>query len=169
VANDIEKTKVDVIPGVVAQIAVVGAGLLMVLMGCRPLTSQGGKGQPHHITQEQREKFVRALKDAPKGQILVRTNSMGRTKITDYVHEIRSLLDDAGYPGNVETEAGYRTPSNASDVLIMFNSDDEAPGYAANVQRAFKDIGIDAPGYEANGKIEWIKGNDLIVFIGTPR
>src|SRR5260370_10773903 len=96
-------------------IQIVGAcfGVLIVLVGYHLSALQDAKGRPRHITNEQKKKFIDALKGAPKGSVLVRTNAIENQETNDYFDEIRSMLDAAGYPGNVQVEVGSRTPSDA--------------------------------------------------------
>jgi len=132
------------------------------------------KQTPRIITSEQRTRFKNLLENAPKGFVTVVVTASD-TETDDYAAQIRSMLDEAGYAasGDMKILHVVGAVQNFPDfqpISLVVYSERDAPGYLANIQGAFKDIGIDAPAAVARGpeKLQ-MRPNDLIVAIAENR
>jgi hypothetical protein len=132
------------------------------------------KQKPRIITSEQRTKFKNLLKNAPKGFVTV-VATASDTETDDYAAQIRSMLDEAGYAasGDMKILHVVGAVQNFPDFQPIspgVHSERELPVYLANIQGAFKEIGINAPAAVVRGpeKIQMRPG-DLIVVVAENR
>jgi hypothetical protein len=115
------------------------------------------------ITPENREKFIKYLSSAPKGTVLIYMNTSGGSEIEKYAQRIREMVYAAGYFGNGVNIEGGRPMMEGINIGIRDTN--SQPPFAGPIQRAFKEIGIDANGYIAP-KSE-IDTNSVIVYVGS--
>jgi hypothetical protein len=100
-----------------------------------------------------------------RGPILVRANEQDN-ETQNYISDIRSLLNDAGYPGDFLIEMGIRViPTPNDSVSLVLTDKKNVPEYVGPLQRAFKSIGIQALAVVPEKRPEWLKDGDIVVFI----
>jgi hypothetical protein len=132
------------------------------------------KQKPRVITSEQRTKFKNLLENAPKGFVTVVVTASD-TETDDFAAQIRSMLDEAGYAasGDMKILHVVGAVQNFPDfqpISLVVYSERDAPVYLANIQGAFKEIGINAEAAVAvrPEKIQ-MKPGDLIVAVAENR
>jgi hypothetical protein len=154
------KRIVEILGAILALVLVITSGYLSPVVGDRIAEI---KHIPRKITAEQKSAFIKALNGIKRGPVLVKTNELDN-EAQNYMSDIRSLLDDAGYPGDAVTEMGSRIISDHSVSFILKNAKN-APEYVGSLQRAFERIGIDALAIIPLERVDWLKDGDTIVFI----
>jgi hypothetical protein len=104
------------------------------------------KMQPRIITQEQREKFIELLKNAPKGPIRIQYGS-ANNETWNFIFQLRGMLDDAGYgvgdsSALVPNPTGSVNHSYSTGIAILAYSMETSPAYLGPIEQAFRGIGI---------------------------
>lgn len=123
---------------------------------------------PRQISEDQRAKFISALANAPKGEVIIVLGSKERETIA-FLPQMRSLLIDAGFevPEEPEYAISYViTPPMPPPwfVALIAGEGGERPAFAIPLQQALRGIGINAPGIP--GKENIAKPGEIKVYIG---
>jgi hypothetical protein len=106
--------------------------------------------RPRGITPAERQTLLSLLKAAPKGRVLVVPKTFDE-EAESYAAAIQGVLRDAGY--TIEALKGQRPMSlGTAGAFIWVRDFSKPPPHAAEIQHAFKEIGVTLPGY-ANPEI----------------
>jgi hypothetical protein len=108
------------------------------------------------ITAEQKDIFLREVKDAPKGKVVVAIG-LQDADVLQLVKELKSLLFKAGYEDGSNGGTTF-VPDGASNegLVIQVWSATAPPRHAQPIQRALGMIGMEAPALakpDLNGEI----------------
>ncbi|MGA2442659.1 MAG: hypothetical protein ABSH08_17025 [Tepidisphaeraceae bacterium] len=128
------------------------------------------------LTQDQRDEFIRILKDVPKkGPVSVVYNHPDE-ETYNYVNQLRSMLDAAGFtaPAGKSRMAFYqaaviqKTGDAAGADLILFTiTDQNVPSYAYSLKTAIKEIGLKLFVSIAPANPPTLVPGDLVLFVET--
>ncbi len=124
------------------------------------------------ISQAVHDRFVRDLRDAPKGTVPV-LHEEASVATYEFIAQIRKMLTDAGYKTNdfeasdkvdldVDSEGGVKT-----DVLLLVKSKNMAdnPPYAEALSQAFARAGLAADFYVVNQNLPALDNSRLAVLV----
>jgi hypothetical protein len=121
----------------------------------KKITELEQKLAPRHITAEQRMTFIKLTKDVPKGEIPIFRGDAG-IETSNYIKEIRELLDASGYSVNgrsIVPIIGLSVSSSVDTATFLLYADENSlPDYAVPVQRAFFEIGVKLLGLQYNNE-----------------
>jgi hypothetical protein len=154
------KRVLEITEAILAPLLVITSQWLSPIIGDRIYTI---KHTARTITQDQKAAFKKALVGVPRGPVLIRSHELD-TESQGYMSDIRSLLTDAGFPGDAVTEMADRIMSDESVNVVMKDAKN-VPPYAGNIQKALKDIGIVAPGIVPTGPVHWLKDGDFVILV----
>jgi hypothetical protein len=102
--------------------------------------------QPRAVTQEQRAKFLAAVKDIPKGKLSVYSFMNADPGTIQYANQIRDMIVAAGFESGVMVGMSMGGGPIPVGAAIAVKDDASQPPFAGPVQRALSDAGIPLSG-----------------------
>jgi len=114
------------------------------------------------ITREQSEKFIKLLENIPRGSVVVYINGNSGGEVQNYAEQIREMIGSAGYDVGKMCAMGWGGGQIPKGVFIVVKNDNVQPPhagvlYAGAIQKAMKEIGINAIGAEDPTQAEPLK------------
>lgn len=122
------------------------------------------------ISDEQSLKFIKLLEGAPKAPIGI-VCKIHDNETDNYIHKIRSLLDNAGY-GTTQAKniitffTGMQVDINIDATIALVFSDRQGPpNYAYAMRSAFESIGIRLAIIRADNAEKLIKPGEAVMYV----
>jgi len=114
------------------------------------------------ITREQSEKFIKLLENIPRGSVVVYINGNSGGEVQNYAEQIREMIGSAGYDVGKMCAMGWGGGQIPKGVFIVVKNTNVQPPYAGvlyagAIQKAMKEIGINAIGVENPTQAEPLK------------
>lgn len=117
--------------------------------------------KPRRISADQRERLIAALRNLPKGPVIV-TCVLGDGEAIAFANQIVDSLKSAGWPVDGVNQVVY-TPNNPVGFFVRVRSAANAPPYAGALQQAFNSVEIRLDGQQvptlSEGVVEIVVGN----------
>ncbi len=132
------------------------------------------KQRPRNITSKQKEDFIKFLEYSQKNPIGIICQTHDN-ETDNYIHQVRSLLDDAGYaftgPKNIVTYmSGLKIDIRIdSSIALIFPDARNPPPYAMAMKQAFESIGIKLAIIPEESVRKAIVQGDALIFISERR
>jgi hypothetical protein len=115
------------------------------------------------ITQDQRVNLVSALRNAPKGPVIVM--HVAQEEPWQYARQITDALRAAGFT-DVKQQSGPVSLAEPGEWILVLNREN-APAHAVPIQSAFKQIGVDLGGQSERAHVP--TAETVVIMIGEKR